>query len=57
MTHCKTHNHTLTHTVIAYNAEKEAKAAWQQKQKELNEIEEAKKKEAMKGVFCGVEGI
>ena len=38
---------------ITYNAEKEEKTAWDNKQKELQRIEEAKKAEAEKSMcFC-----
>jgi len=36
---------------VKYNEEKERKAKWDAKQKELASIEEAKKREAEKGLF------
>jgi hypothetical protein len=36
---------------IKYNEEKESKAQWDTKQKELTRIEEAKKREAEKGEY------
>ena len=45
---------SVAHIGVKYNEEKEQKAKWDAKQKELARIEEAKKREAEKGLFFSI---